>query len=461
MRKKLFYLMALLISLFMPFSGNKNTPVKVNADRVVDNVQYAIAGKFQKESYIDEWNYNTPYTFWFSNTDGYNGVFLDLKAGDEFRVLWKENGDEAWSKEHSFGYDETNLSDEVKTCFAKSESEDANFVATKDGTFIIKMMDEEIYPYAKRMGVEEKIYYKINIYDFDGTLIETEEFSEGEELGLPFYNERPGYKFIGWFLDPEFTTPFVAGPQMVNHDIDVYLCLVPAENYTIYINDENNVLGDNPYIYMWRTYDELSEMEEPGDALTKNSDGNYPYFVDIMHSYDRLVLSDGNNVKTIDFDASNLKDGDILYVTDLNSDGKYNIVLKNQSSGIDKIADEFANEWANMRKNGGASGICAYLTSSENTTLSDLLKKYMSYDDATKEAIRAKSDGDNVTIGETLDYIRMMSEWANNILTTSSSELNGVIITQNTNENIIGALFLIVSIIFVSSSYYLINKKQF
>lgn len=142
----------------------------------------------------------------------------------------------------------------------------------------------------------------------------------------------------------------------------------------------------------------------------------------------------------------------------MNSEGKYDVVVEEKAN---ETVDNFASKWAEMRKAGGANGICAYLTSTENSVLSELLKEYMSYDEETKAAIRAKSDGDNgVTIGETIDYIMMVSAWAKNILSSSSSELNGVIITSSDNVRNINIIFVLVSVIAISIFFYYRKVKE-
>lgn len=126
-------------------------------------------------------------------------------------------------------------------------------------------------------------------------------------------------------------------------------------------------------------------------------------------------------------------------------------------------AHDFVTEWSQMRTNGGETGICGYLTDSENSTLAALLNKFAAFDAETQKLIRAETDviyGETtVTIGETMDYMASVRDWVKNIVTPTSSELNGIVLTTNTESNSLVALFAIVGLVAVSAYYFLEKKK--
>lgn len=126
-------------------------------------------------------------------------------------------------------------------------------------------------------------------------------------------------------------------------------------------------------------------------------------------------------------------------------------------------AHDFVAEWSQMRTNGGETGICGYLTDSENSTLATLLNKFAAFDAETQKLIRAETDviyGETtVTIGETMDYMASVRDWVKNIVNPTSSELNGIVLTTNTESNSLVALFAIVGLVAVSAYYFLEKKK--
>lgn len=126
-------------------------------------------------------------------------------------------------------------------------------------------------------------------------------------------------------------------------------------------------------------------------------------------------------------------------------------------------AHDFVVEWSQMRTNGGETGICGYLTDSENSTLVVLLNKFAAFDTETQTLIRAETDviyGETtVTIGETMDYMASVRDWVKNIVSPTSSELNGIVLTTNTESNSLVALFAIVGLVAVSAYYFLEKKK--
>lgn len=244
------------------------------------NMNYALVGNFQDQAYIGTWDYelssSSSGVFYHSETDHRAEYQIRLKQGDEFRIMWKLNYEDSYSKENSFGYSEVNLSDEVKDYVKGSGTENNAFVATKNADFRLIVDDEDTenyLPITSRFKIEIVCHPILNIYDHNGNLLDSAEYNVGEITGLPFYNEPSNYRFIGWFYDLEFTKPIPQIFAVGSENANIYLHLMPAEDFTIYIKDDANVLGDNPCIYGWRTFDEGSEMEQPGQQLTKNEDG--------------------------------------------------------------------------------------------------------------------------------------------------------------------------------------------
>lgn len=187
-------------------------------------------------------------------------------------------------------------------------------------------------------------------------------------------------------------------------------------------------------------------------------------FIEFMNEYDvdTITYDDKGHIEALsDLYDEQIKNTDAESFITAEDIAKLN-ALKNK---IEKLtsAHDFVAKWSEMRTKGGETGICGYLTDSEDTTLSTLLREFASFDAETQKLIRAETDivyGETtVTIGETMDYMASVRDWVKNIVNPTSSELNGIVLTTNTESNSLVALFAIVGLVAVSAYYFLEKKK--
>ncbi|MCH5172474.1 MAG: hypothetical protein J1F31_06580 [Erysipelotrichales bacterium] len=120
------------------------------------------------------------------------------------------------------------------------------------------------------------------------------------------------------------------------------------------------------------------------------------------------------------------------------------------------LVEQFISDWKEMRA-GGTRGICDYDLNGTNA-LTDLLKRFEDFGEEDKALIRESIDVDDVTIGQTLDYI-------NNVLKSEAAAsedntLNSFIVSvSDNNTTSLVALFAVLGLVAVSA-YYFIEKKK-
>lgn len=132
---------------------------------------------------------------------------------------------------------------------------------------------------------------------------------------------------------------------------------------------------------------------------------------------------------------------------------------------LNLAADKFIREWRTLRTEGGDNGICAALSSNskENPKLKQLLLSYDGFDEETKNTINATIDKEDVTIGESIQYIKNFLSINQTIEETYdySKEDSGSFMTISITEES-PYLIAVISIIGVLSviGYYFYNKKK-
>lgn len=209
-------------------------------------------------------------------------------------------------------------------------------------------------------------------------------------------------------------------------------------------------------------YDVLKAASDRYDALVA-AKSNADALIDLINEYDvdTITYDDKGHIEALRELYEEHKDTDVgLFITD--EDVAKIEALEARMTKLTN-AHDFVAEWSQLRTKGGETGICGYLTDSENSDLAALLNKFAAFDAETQKLIRAETDvvyGETtVTIGETMDYMASVRDWVKNIVNPTSSELNGIVLTTNTESNSLVALFAIVGLVAVSAYYFLEKKK--
>ena len=128
---------------------------------------------------------------------------------------------------------------------------------------------------------------------------------------------------------------------------------------------------------------------------------------------------------------------------------------------VKDYAEEFINEWKQLRQEGGENGICAALVkgSEARTKLDGLLVKYENLSETNKTIVDSTIDSGDATILDTINYLKSLIALEEN--KTSNNADNGSILLISTlnSENyfivIIGALMLVTCL-----GYFVLKTKK-
>jgi len=128
---------------------------------------------------------------------------------------------------------------------------------------------------------------------------------------------------------------------------------------------------------------------------------------------------------------------------------------------VKDYAEEFINEWKQLRQEGGENGICAALVkgSEARTKLDRLLVKYENLSETNKTIVDSTIDSGDATILDTMNYLKSLIALEEN--KTSNNVDNGsvLLISALNSENyfivIIGALMLVTCL-----GYFVLKTKK-
>lgn len=139
-----------------------------------------------------------------------------------------------------------------------------------------------------------------------------------------------------------------------------------------------------------------------------------------------------------------------LCATDLGG----NVTSKSFTLNATYSAATFIDEWHSLRVDGS---ICEMLSDDNASKLEKMFAKFDAFDASTKETIRDTIDIDDVKIGETMDYLKMML--ANKANKTNSTNQSIVNIAKEDVATTSIVLLLALGILPVVG-YFLISKKR-
>ena len=128
---------------------------------------------------------------------------------------------------------------------------------------------------------------------------------------------------------------------------------------------------------------------------------------------------------------------------------------------VKDYAEEFINEWKQLRQEGGENGICAALVkgSEARAKLDRLLVKYENLSETNKTIVDSTIDSGDATILDTMNYLKSLIALEEN--KTSNNVDNGsvLLISALNSENyfivIIGALMLVTCL-----GYFVLKTKK-
>ena len=92
----------------------------------------------------------------------------------------------------------------------------ADMVATIDGNVMLVTQGDNQYKFYKR------VYYKVSYEEDGGSEVADMTVVNGKTFETPNDPVKPGYEFLGWYIDSEYTAPYIFGSQIVTGDITLY-----------------------------------------------------------------------------------------------------------------------------------------------------------------------------------------------------------------------------------------------
>ena len=131
-----------------------------------------------------------------------------------------------------------------------------------------------------------------------------------------------------------------------------------------------------------------------------------------------------------------------------------NITSKSFTINAIYSVDTFINEWRNLRVNGS---ICEMLEDQNVAKLEEMFNKFEAFNATEKETIRTTNDIDDVTIGQTMDYLKAML----NIKSSNNDNVNQSIVNITKQDLGTTSVILISLLGFIPFiGYFLISKKK-
>lgn len=180
-----------------------------------------------------------------------------------------------------------------------------------------------------------------------------------------------------------------------------------------------------------------------------------------------LVRANGNNRKVTQKEM--ILDTSLVNVT---AKGTYQVEAKvvdefgvafTQSFEIvvKDYAEEFINEWKQLRQEGGENGICAALVkgSEARAKLDRLLVKYENLSETNKTIVDSTIDSGDATILDTMNYLKSLIALEENKVSNNVDNGSVLLISALNSENyfivIIGALMLVTCL-----GYFVLKTKK-
>ena len=128
---------------------------------------------------------------------------------------------------------------------------------------------------------------------------------------------------------------------------------------------------------------------------------------------------------------------------------------------VKDYAEEFINEWKQLRQEGGENGICAALVkgSEARTKLDGLLVKYENLSETNKTIVDSTIDSGDATILDTMNYLKSLIALEENKTSNNVDNESILLISALNSENyfivIIGSLMLVTCL-----GYFVLKTKK-
>lgn len=235
----------------------------------------------------------------------------------------------------------------------------------------------------------------------------------------------------------------VKGSNGFTKDTDVTLCSINGQSLA---NDGTNFVDNVAPIFtkssLAKVLKEVPAYEEYEIPVIAN---------DLFSSVTYTVSIDGNQ-KVAGKKITLMPGSHEVTISAIDLGG--NITSKSFTINAIYSVDTFINEWRNLRVNGS---ICEMLEDQNVAKLEEMFNKFEAFNATEKETIRATIDIDDVTIGQTMDYLKAML----NIKSSNNDNVNQSIVNITKQDLGTTSVILISLLGFIPFiGYFLIFKKK-
>lgn len=235
----------------------------------------------------------------------------------------------------------------------------------------------------------------------------------------------------------------VKGSNGFTKDTDVTLCSINGQSLA---NDGTNFLDNVAPIFtkssLAKVLKEVPAYEEYEIPVIAN---------DLFSSVTYTVSIDGNQ-KVAGKKIILMPGSHEVTISAIDLGG--NITSKSFTINAIYSVDTFINEWRNLRVNGS---ICEMLEDQNVAKLEEMFNKFEAFNATEKETIRTTNDIDDVTIGQTMDYLKAML----NIKSSNNDNVNQSIVNITKQDLGTTSVILISLLGFIPFiGYFLISKKK-
>lgn len=235
----------------------------------------------------------------------------------------------------------------------------------------------------------------------------------------------------------------VKGSNGFTKDTDVTLCSINGQSL---VNDGTNFVDNVAPIFtkssLAKVLKEVPAYEEYEIPVIAN---------DLFSSVTYTVSIDGNQ-KVAGKKITLMPGSHEVTISAIDLGG--NITSKSFTINAIYSVDTFINEWRNLRVNGS---ICEMLEDQNVAKLEEMFNKFEAFNATEKETIRTTNDIDDVTIGQTMDYLKAML----NIKSSNNDNVNQSIVNITKQDLGTTSVILISLLGFIPFiGYFLISKKK-
>lgn len=344
MKKKFLGITTMILSVILLSGISISVSNFNNADRTLA----ANTTDDSKESWsaigtINGTNWNKDFPLTYDSADDRYELQISLNSNEEFKIRLNN----AWTTSIGYG---GHTGAGISTYLSNSGG---NFKVKTTGAYILWVKDDNVRNYGDKsygFGIDkiETVKYTLNFYNIDGEIVDTTEVIKDSIFDSKFI-EVEGYRFEGWYTDPELTNKLEKGTAITS-DYDLYPKYVEAKDFDIFI-DVGTILTGDINAYLWRdSSDGEPNAAWPGVKQTvKCSITNLiKVSIDASKSFTKIIINNNDN-QTVDTVLDVEGYNNIYTLTSTkDSEGKFKVDISGGEYYVTKAIKTLAGGWNNI-----------------------------------------------------------------------------------------------------------------